>query len=155
MPSIYHVTVSTYIGFASDASHYYAELIFHDEKGKYTRVELEHPISTKEAISLNKSDQGPKWKKGDMSQRFDSEKSAIDFAIGEFERLSKPGDVLLRGNSACADPQEVLSGPGAFKARGNYLWKQAKKIDFYENHPKKMEAIYQHWVGLLKEYGVS
>lgn len=152
MPTIFHIQVSTFAGFDPDACHYFGELCWRDERGKSVRFELEHPISTKEAIVLNKSDRGPAWKKGDNSNRFDSEKSILKFAMTEFEKRSKSGDILCRGTPALAGPHEVLAGPSRFVREGNKLRKKAEKIDFYEKEPEVMEKIYQQYVKLLKEF---
>lgn len=81
----------------SYGNHLYATLFFEGE-----RLELEHIISTKEAIDLNKADRRVSYKKGAKSRRFGSlqraERVAIDKAkeIGATKVVDEIGALIWK-----------------------------------------------------------
>lgn len=151
---IFHLQVSTFAGFCPDAYHYSGEIVW-DLNGEHHELTVQSEISEKEAIALNKSDGAKgssRWKQGDISIRFQSEADLIKAALADFAKISREGDVLLKGSRAYLDPQKVLAGPAAFVRDGNRLYELAEKIDFYENDTARMEIIYKDWVALKKMY---
>jgi hypothetical protein len=120
--------------------HFSARLVWTDADGKYYSIELEHPLSSKEALALNKKDGSRGMsllhRPGEMSYRFFSKEQLCSYAIKHYKEYSPDAIALVKGSSAVADPQCILDGPKAFKDAVNKLWLEHERIGGYEGNEK-------------------
>lgn len=148
--------VSTYEGLCPGAIHYYGTLKASDRSYKYQikSVEVVRNLSASEADKLNLSqrDDAPKYKKGETSNKFNSEESLLKEAIRQWKRHFPKARLLLRGSFATCGPQVVLDCKDAkLRERLKALYKQAEQIDFYENDFERMDEIAKRWDKALAE----
>lgn len=116
--------ISTFRGISIGAEHYYGKFsvypkfreivksdgsISHqsstsDPRHKYDRYEIKRKLSQKEAIELNKKDDGGfftssfGFKKGDETTRFDNKDQLMLAALRKFRELFDPEDILVIKN---------------------------------------------------------
>lgn len=112
--------------------------------GEYHTHQLEHPLTTKEALALNKKDEishrFSRYKKGMLSDRFNTRAELERVAIKEYKRVY-PDAVALFGSFGVAGAMRCLDGPKAFKKRMNELYAERKKIGGYERSPERAAEI--------------
>ena len=100
----YGIEVSSYLYCgALGAEHYYGE-VWYDNGKKSETWKLERPLSTKEATYLNKKDDCDnvffRWKRGDMTERFNSKKEVIDAGI-KFLTDMFGSDIMIEDGDHC------------------------------------------------------
>lgn len=97
--------ITNWAGISIGATHFYAHIWIDNDK-----IELEAPLSAKEAKYLNKNDKyGARYKVGMMSSRIGTEKAARQAGLEYFLGHKKPHHkVLLVGDYATCDAQEIL-----------------------------------------------
>lgn len=135
---VVYLRITSFVGISIGASHHYGKLICGRE-----HVELRRKLSRDDAEEMNR-----RWgidsafKKGDFTQCFNTEDEIKKLACATFKTHFPDADVLILGNSACADPQIILIGPKAFKDKVNAWYRQAEKIGWYDGgHMSKMIEI--------------
>jgi len=124
MADIWELGITTYVGIAFNAEHFYGKLNAQIEED--LTYELYRVISDTEAILLNNKDQWDSWKTGDDTNRFDSRKDVIDAAMAVWGQIKGNGDALLierHGN-----PSLPLDGPGTFVAEATVLYERYEKL---------------------------
>jgi hypothetical protein len=165
----YYLTVSSWVGFAPDAKHYYGRIRWYDEDGKRREDDVKHMVTElcricaeyDKVLHKNVPGDGKNcdcnngWITG-MAGAFESRKELVESAKQWFRAYSKNprADVLFKGGIESGDPIEILYGPAAFKKQGNALWKKAVKIDYYEHDEKKMNKISKAWMDLMQAWGI-
>ena len=107
--------ISSWRGMSIGAVHYYGRFQPGTKPGeKYTEIDLEHPMSAKEAERLNfLHNQGKEkiifcYEEGEMTQGFDSRQDVIDRAIAIWRDEFPNHKRLVLGDSGYYEPQDVL-----------------------------------------------
>ena len=169
----YYLTISSWVGLAAEAKHYYGRVRWYEaERTPNTfakQDDIQHMVTELCRICsmydkvLHKNvpgdgkncDCNKGWITG-LAGAFESQKELVESAKQWFRVHSKnpKTDVLFKGGIESGDPIEILYGPAAFKKQGNALWKQAVKIDYYENDEKKMNKISKAWMDLMQAWGI-
>jgi hypothetical protein len=169
----YYLTISTWKGIAPGAKHFYGRIRWYEldrkpndfakqEEVKHMATELcalcaEYDKTLHKNVPGNdpNCDCNNGWVTG-LTGVFESRKELVESAKQWFRTYAKnfKGDVLFNGGIENGDPIEILYGPAAFKKQGNALWKQAVKIDYYENDEKKMNKISKAWRDLMQAWGI-
>ena len=126
MKQIIHLEISSFRGISLGAIHYYGKLVGN------TRIELEKTLTRRDAIKLNKHDDGYIWRPGTKYSGFDSEEEVIEFALNVWKKHFPSGIILIQGNSAVADPQLVIAGDRKIANTINKWYYQAEKINWYD-----------------------
>jgi hypothetical protein len=149
------ITSFTYIG-SIGAEHYYGKIIFTDKS--IERFDLQHPLTQKEAIHLNKKDGDIKifhrYKRGELSDRFETENDVINYGIKLFKE--KYSDyILILGNNCARSAVPLIYWPNKLNklaVKINKLADKWEKIGGYEGNDKLAGKIDNEWNNLLKNY---
>jgi hypothetical protein len=125
------------------------------------QVELLHPLTQKEATYLNKKSNNKfsRYKKGELSHRFDTEEEVEKFAINIWREKFPDGLVLISGSSGTCQPQKPLDAVDK-KLLGKLvvIWNKFKPFwedgnDGWDKHEKPMRLLCSQWYKLLgQEY---
>ncbi len=114
-------------GVSIGGEHYSARLQWYDTTGKYSSIELQHPLSTKEAIYLNKKAGTTGWsryKKGDPSGKFETRKQLYAYAKRHYKQLAVGTQILVEGGGRL--PDYIVDGPADRNSLKNTLNKLIK-----------------------------
>jgi len=138
-----------------NGEHYTGKIVGDDINGKYQRYEVQHALSAKEALSLNKKDEGRgmfgnMYKPGDMSDKFWTEQQLYRAAIRVYRQYFPDAIALITGSFCIADPQYVLDGPLVFKKKTNKLRDELLAIGGYEGNDDRANEIFNEYRKLLK-----
>lgn len=133
-----------------DGRHYYAKLVC--AASHRDTYNLEHNITDYQARDMNKRDGTSNWKRGMLSARFMSREEAIATAKKVWRKWKPDAKVLILGSSAVLDPQPVLVGPKAYKAKVNRMVELLEKIGGYEGDRLEAGMIFDRLVKLNHKY---
>lgn len=164
------VELSSFVGISFGATHTYAKLCYYDDDSEYTRIELEHPISTSEARVLNKiereSGYGPPYflrKAGDLYYGFSSEDDACAFAVKYVNEHFPDISLIFVDESSAACFKKVLwAKDEGLQAKLNALWMLNETLytnvnSHFRNISKKNSAksdkLLKMYLKLLEEAG--
>ncbi len=137
--------VVSWHGVVPGASHYQGTLKIDGKEYEVTR-----PLTAAEAKQLNKEARRDGatcniYKKDGPSGRFFSEESLIEAGI-EIVKRDHPGvKLLILGDSAILDPQQVIMGDEPLKSILTELWLEAVANDHWEGDEAKMQDISDRW----------
>jgi len=149
--NIVFLKVSSWKGISIGAGHFYGVLI---DLVTHESVELSYPLTQKEADCLNKKAgfltsetiRTVGYKVGEASDRFPNEEQVITTAKKQFKKSFPTAAILILGDHALAEPQQVLVGPKEFKNKINILAKQYDKLDWDDVVDRPMiEKIEEEW----------
>ena len=105
------------------AEHYYGTLVLGDRE-----LPVHFNLTTSEAKRLNKSeefrmiDTGHRYNPGDQSSRFCDLDKLLDHAVKLFKKNQGSYEILLVGDNAICEPQEMIFGPKQVVRRANKLY---------------------------------
>lgn len=113
--------------------------------------ELKRKLSTTAAAKLNRNDPSYKWEAGEETKGFDGSDAIRTLAKRKWKKLYPDADMLLEGTHGCCDPQRCLAGPPKLRNRINALYKQAKKIGWYDGgHEDEMDKLFdEFWYDVI------
>jgi hypothetical protein len=117
--NIYSAKVSTWVGFAPEAAHYWVAVS--DECNNRYHI-LYH----------------------NTGKNYTSEKEALGDAMNWFRQEKLKGCLLL-GDGGRYDLTEVLIGPRALKTKANALNRRAKACGGWEGNEKMMKEVSARW----------
>lgn len=142
--NIAYISISSYAGFAPNASHFYGRLRIGTEE-----VDLSYAMTRDQAARFNKDGRrtGDDFinRPGDVTCRFFSEEDVRAAAIQEVKNRPEV-DLLLEGSKYICDPMPVLwAKDEEFGQRLQELYLEAKSVKFWERDEKAMEEISQRW----------
>lgn len=134
------------------AEHYYGTIVFDNN----CKVSVMYKLDRTEAEKMNKEEimlpSVAAYKPGEMTSRFDDKKRLIAEAIKLFESNSKGFDILIAGNSAIIDPQEILVGPHRLKTEANKLYDSFEKLNGWEcekDQETMVQEICDEWTRIM------
>jgi len=136
--------------------HYYACLVGKVD-GKYTKIQLEYPITAAQARRFNVHDRDTfEWKKGHVTSRFWSEEDAKDKALEVYKTHFPDATILIHGSISVLEPQEIVDGPKKYKEQVNELVKLTDELGYHawDKHPKEMKGLCGEWKALNEKYKV-
>jgi hypothetical protein len=142
---IAYLYISSWKGTSPGARHYYGRLKMRGIESK----SIKRKLTAKEAQELNENDRHSSYKKGDMSNRFDSEQAIIDLALQSYKIYFPNAIYLVKGRSACAEPLPVLDGP--LKDRLNIIFEECESLGWHRwrNHEDRMLELCNEWDALI------
>lgn len=147
------LSLTSFMGVVSGASHWYASIWFNKEK-----FEVAHELSTREAALMNKSDGkdidgGFIWSPGDRISRYRSKEDAIKVAKETWREIAPEAKVLIEGESYVAEPQPILDGlPVEIMDELNALFNKCESLGWYdEGNDAEVEKIHKTWKAKIKE----
>jgi hypothetical protein len=151
---IVYLEIRTWIGSSAlGAIHYYGELV-----GEDITFVLRKTLSSREARELNKVAKATgfpiEYKAGDKYTGFLDKQEIVDLALETWKEQFLDGTILIKGDHAVAEPQEILVGPEDLKEAVNSLVEQAKDLDWDSNRLQMTEICLQ-WDILMKPYEVE
>jgi len=143
----------TWIGSSVEsAEHYYAWMQLGKDLG--SRQDLQHILTESGAARRNRrKDDGPEWRAGLKTARFQSEEHLKKEAIKQYKVIFPSATVLVYGESCVFEPQAILDGPEEMKAAINELVDRAESIGWWEGDEEAMEVICDEWAELWEEVG--
>lgn len=142
--------IDSWRGVSIGAIHYYGKLSFSDADGNYQRIELRRTLDTDAAFKLTKQKNHSKnpdywidFSTGDTTECFDTEKELRDLAIATWKDHCPDAQLLICGQYACGDPQEILAADELWlMVTINELWEMAETINYYDGgHEEFMMKI--------------
>ena len=145
-------------GVSIGGEHYTMDMVGTTIDGEWKKIELDHELSTKEIIHLNKKEKsyGAGYEKGDRSTRFETPEQGYAVAMSEYKKHFPDAVVLRTGSSAVCDPKRVLDAPEWFKTATNKLAQKFIDIDGYEGDDAEADKIYRKYTKLtdklIEEY---
>jgi len=139
--------ISSWAGISIGATHCYGDVWIQGEK-----IELQKVLTKEEAEIKTNIDEGYRWKAGDTTGGFDSEKEIRIIAINICKK-NPSVKLLLEGTYCVADVQKAIYGDPKIISKINKLYKKADKIGFWDHreHESEMEDIDNKFDSLLEE----
>lgn len=145
--------ISSWVGISIGAVHAYGKLVWHDG-AELKHLELEHPMSAKEAAYYNKEMAARGYnscrkKPGDPSTDFSDDAAVIRAAKATVRRLWLDGRTwLILGSCGTMSAQPVLVWPSHLRAqagRSTKLAEEWKRIGGYEGNDRRAGQIDKEW----------
>jgi hypothetical protein len=134
------LTISTWAGMSLGAEHYYGKLSGYN-KGEYVTIDLEYPLTEKQAKQLSKKDDW-EYKMGRMCSRFDVKDDVRKVALEEWKERYPDAKILFEGNSASAEPLKCLWAKSKkFIDAFNKLWEENEAIPHVSKNWKKIDKL--------------
>ena len=132
-----HLIITSYIGQSLGAIHWYGVLKEGYDSGdqaKRKKVTLQKVLTEKDCIELNgvEGNYGYKYRPGYLYEGFNSKEEVIEKALEVWKTEFQDGQLLIRGNPAFAEPQEILIGPEEVKDKINTWWKRCEELGWRE-----------------------
>lgn len=148
--------VNSWVGIGAGACHTYGQL-----KQNYGEYKDRKTIEVKQTLTrqsqcdclLNKSViDPPKYKIGDITGDFLSEKEVISAALKTWKKEFPDAEILVLGDSGRLEPQFVISGNSKLKRSINKLWHEFIKLGQWEipENEKRCEEICKEWERLMR-----
>lgn len=135
---IVFLSVSSFIGVAVEAVHYYGRLRLL-QGGE--SIDITYKVTKAQAAKW-----GCGYRLGDKSTRFLSRRKVINAAKKHFKIYFPKAAVLVLGRSALAEPQEILVGPKEFKDKITKLAKRYARLDWdIEADREEIDEILSRW----------
>jgi len=145
---IVFLTITTWVGTcALGATHYYGRLRPLDGDQSF---DVNYKMDKEDVKIMNKTwlikdNCLDAYKIGEKSERFRDEKRLIANARKQFKIDFPKAKVLVLGDGAVVEPQEILVGPREFKTKINRLARRAKKINYWEGNEVEMQKLCDEW----------
>jgi hypothetical protein len=153
------IDISTWAGISLGGEHFYGKLKWTNDEGKLQSVDLEHPLSRREATYLSKKSEAygkGMYKAGMMDNRFETREELIRYAIKKFKELRKtPQAILINSSYSNCSARPLLAWPKGFSKqakRCNDLAEEWEKIDGYEGNYNRADAIDDEWNKILEPF---
>lgn len=106
-PRRYRLSLSSFAGIVSTASHWWCRLHWLDDEGEWQEADAE------------------RGRGAEKTGRFDTKAQARAAGLRLARRLADGSPyIVTEGSDAVVDPQETLSAPGNLKQRLNDLWRE-------------------------------
>jgi len=146
--------ITSWVGLAIGAEHYYGCLKPYDYNVNIEDVELKREITEiSEARWLNKKNGCDIYQVGDVTNLFNTERQLIQVARKEYKKHFPKTKVILLGDSGRSCPQEIILGPRNLKKFNNslwkayeYAWKEGKKYNLPDEKILEIiEPIEEEW----------
>lgn len=133
----YFLSLSTFAGVVFYAKHWHCRISWENEKGSYIEEDAERGAED------------------ERTGRFNSKPAARRAGLALAKQLSNGAPyIVLEGNHAYIDPQEMLVGPEEIKGQLNVLWKAYDKLkgwDAPKSQWPEVQKICDQWTKLLEE----
>ena len=142
--------LTSFLGAVPGASHWYASIEFNRES-----IDLDHVISVREAVAMNKSDNRwsrlSTWTPGDETSRYRSKEDAIRVAREKWREIAPDAKILIEGSSSYAEPQPVLDGlPVEIMDELNALFQRCEDLGWWDDgRIDQVKKISEEWYGTL------
>lgn len=146
--NVTHLKISSWAGVSLGATHFYGQLTNVD--GIY---QLRYCLTKRGAEKLNIKDHEDAYSAGNATERFETEKQVIKFAIKEYKKIFPKSNVLVKGSASCREPKLVLDCPDCFDMEtANLFYNAAYKLGFYDNsaNDKAMDILTNAYEQLFK-----
>ena len=136
------------------AEHYYGTLSYHlhHKDDPHEKVELEHPLTTREAKHLNKKDgsslfgdMGVRHRKGEMSVRFETKEELRAYAIIKYRTHFPNAIGLVEGSGVEYNVSPILHGLDHIAVRAAALMAEWKACGGYEGDEERARDINKRW----------
>lgn len=156
-----HLEVSTWQGISIGAVHWYCKVIVEENDTDVERVEIQRPLTAKEAATLNKEEQERGLlfshnKAGDLTEGFITEEEAIKAGTDYF--ASKYKGVLYDGGYACCSAWKkvILCQPqfAELANKMNLIADKFQALNGYEcakKNKKLVERLDNRWFKLSRK----
>lgn len=152
---IWHLSLSSFAGIVSGASHYHVCLCSPDRSTP--DVYMSREMTTKEIRDENRASWkqgfGAPFRQGAETNSFSSEESAIQAGVEYFKSQSgaTSDDLLLLGNSCVTSPQRPLVGPTTLLSRLSKIWEEFDRIDGWDGgENKRADELDKEWSQALE-----
>ena len=139
--NIVFLTITSW-AYSGIGTHYYGRLRPCNGEGVF---DVSYKISQVEAARFNKNTR-VKYEVGEESERFFSRSKLITAAKKQFKKYFSKATILVLGDRAVVEPQEILVGPKEFKDKITALAKQYDKLDWDDIADRSaIEKIEEEW----------
>jgi len=144
--NIVFLTITFWVNTCAMGKHYYGRL--RSFNGKW--FDVVYKLSKEDAKDMNKGWLSKDTKdyigynEGEESERFISKERLIAEARKQFKKYFPKAKVLVLGDRAVIEPQEILVGPREFKIKINRLVRRAKELKYWDNE-KEMDKLCKKW----------
>lgn len=143
--SIVYLEISSYIGWQSNATHYYGKLVSNGDS-----FSLQHALTKQESRLWSTPDFT--YDEGIEVEGFLTKTEIIQLALETYKDYFPNTSILVLGSHIYLEPQLVLDMKNKNKMeRLNLLFKQAEEIGFWDNDEAQMQKIEDEWRSVLNE----